>query len=116
VAKVLRGAGTLAWSQGQYAEARRYLERSVEIYRAMGDQPGLGLSLYLLGVAVLIGGDYAEAGRVFEETLSIFRDQGDIWGSLRRSKASDGWRFSRRTTPRRVRDSRRAWRFGAKWG
>lgn len=59
----------------------------MEIYRAAGDRPGLGLSLYLLGVAVLIGGDDAEAGRVFEETLRIFRDQGDIWGQ---SEALEG--------------------------
>ena len=74
LAKVLEGAGTLAWQQGDNVLARSRLDRSAAIFRDTEDKPGLARSLHFLGHAIFDQGDYAGALTNFEESLALYRD------------------------------------------
>jgi Tetratricopeptide repeat len=49
-ATALKGAGTLAWNQGDYPAARPLLEESVAMWREVGNKQGLAHALLALGV------------------------------------------------------------------
>jgi predicted ATPase/DNA-binding SARP family transcriptional activator len=72
----------LTLRQGDYASgaAREAAERSVAIYRALGDGEGTGRALRMLGVQAYMTGDFARAGQTFEESLSLARAAGDVAG------------------------------------
>jgi predicted ATPase/DNA-binding CsgD family transcriptional regulator len=74
---VMHNLGVVAQEQGDPAAARRHLEDSVAIKRALGDTPGLALSLAKLGEVMASTGDLAAAHRVLSESLSLQRDLGD---------------------------------------
>ena len=74
---VMHNLGVVAQEQGDLAGARRHFEDSVAIKRALGDPPGLALSLAKLGEVVAGMGDVATAHRLLSESLSLQRDLGD---------------------------------------
>jgi non-specific serine/threonine protein kinase len=79
-AKALRGAGVLAWFQGDYEAGRAYYQESLTIYRHLGDQAGAGHALYGLATISFWQADYISARLLYEESLAILKAVGDSWG------------------------------------
>jgi len=76
-AKVLNGAGVMAWAQGDYAPARTLHEESLAIRRELGDRRDIARSLNNLGILSYRQGDYTAARSFYEESLAILRELGD---------------------------------------
>ena len=72
--------GVVAQEQGDLTAARGYFASSIAVRRALGDAPGLALSLAKLGEVVAAEGDLGEAQRVLLESLMLQRDLGDRAG------------------------------------
>jgi non-specific serine/threonine protein kinase len=106
-AKVLHGAGRLAFQQGDYAAARRLFEESLDIRRELQDGHGIADSLNALGRIAMVQGDYGtaqglyEASRKLQEELGNRRGLADSLSSLgdvarRRGEYKAAWRFYER--------------------
>jgi predicted ATPase/class 3 adenylate cyclase len=76
-AKLLMGAGALAGWLSDFPQALRCHEQSLALYRELGDEANVALSLSYLGVPAGAQGDYREATRLFEESLLHARAAGD---------------------------------------
>ncbi len=76
-AKALIAAGTLASIQNDYDRVEAYCRQSLVLFRELGDQPGIALSLYLLSVVPWMKGDTVTAHSLTEEALALFREMGD---------------------------------------
>ena len=80
-AELLEGAGVLAWRQGDYPVARECYTRSLELYRALGDERAAGHALRGLGVVIGEQGEAQTARSLLEESLAIARDNGNLRGA-----------------------------------
>ncbi|HET7037736.1 MAG TPA: tetratricopeptide repeat protein, partial [Thermomicrobiaceae bacterium] len=80
-AKALTGAGTLAWSQGEYGQAAGFHREALGLYRALGDERGTAVALNNLGVQALTESDYDRATALYEESLALYRQWGDERGT-----------------------------------
>ncbi|MBK9605214.1 MAG: tetratricopeptide repeat protein [Betaproteobacteria bacterium] len=96
LAKVLQGAGRLAFLQTDYAAARGLYDEGLTIMRHCGDRRGIASSLSCLGTVAVEQGDLASAKTLLEESLAIVRDLRDrtelqvywaTWELWRTSKA-----------------------------
>jgi predicted ATPase/DNA-binding CsgD family transcriptional regulator len=76
-AKALIAAGTLASIQNDYDRTEAYCRESLLLFRELGDQQGMALSLYLLSVVPMMKGDNVAARSLTEEALTLFREMGD---------------------------------------
>ena len=76
-ARVLNGAGELAYYQGDFPAARARHEESLAIKRELEDRSGIAASLNSLGNVAYEQGDFASAQTLYDESLSIARDLGD---------------------------------------
>jgi predicted ATPase/transcriptional regulator with XRE-family HTH domain len=76
-AKVLVGAGRLAWHQNDYGRAFAWLEEGLALARANGDRAGIALALHSMGWAALHQGDYVRAQPLLEESLPLTRELDD---------------------------------------
>jgi predicted ATPase/DNA-binding winged helix-turn-helix (wHTH) protein len=72
-ARILVFLGALASAQGDYAAARVFLEQSLQLYEAIGDESGIGAALNALAVSARDRGDYAIAQVYFERSLACWR-------------------------------------------
>ncbi len=79
-AKVLSGAGRLAFDQGDYAAARALYLQSLDIRRELGDSRLVARSLGHLGEVAHQTGDYAAAETLFVESLGMLRKLEDPHG------------------------------------
>jgi predicted ATPase/Tfp pilus assembly protein PilF len=79
-AKALKGAGVLAWSQGDYARAVELCDMSRVLYQELGDKKGVATCLQYLGSLALHQGDYPLSSRLLEASLALRRELGDRWG------------------------------------
>ncbi len=79
-ARVLLGAGVLAWSQGEYEEAERLLKASLDVSREVEDTQSSARALVHLGIVAADRGDYDEAHNLYEQSLVSFHDLGDEGG------------------------------------
>jgi predicted ATPase/class 3 adenylate cyclase/DNA-binding XRE family transcriptional regulator len=79
-AKALRGAGALAWSQGDYAKATTLLEESLGLFQALEDTAGIASTQDHLGVIAQLQGDYVRATTLLEASLALRRELGDKHG------------------------------------
>lgn len=79
-AKALQGAGSLAFRQGDYANARSLNEESLSISRELGDQRCIAQALIGLGSVAHDQGDYGAANTLYEQGLAISRELGDQRG------------------------------------
>jgi predicted ATPase/DNA-binding CsgD family transcriptional regulator len=79
-AKVLSGAGRLAFDQGDYGAARTLYQESLDIRRDLGDSRYVAHSLGHLGDVAHQTGDYHEAKELFEESLDMLRALNDAHG------------------------------------
>jgi non-specific serine/threonine protein kinase len=79
-AKALRASSLLSMDTGNYIRARAFAESSVQLYREMGDNQGVGLALADLGAVLHHEGKREEAIESFEEGLRLLRATGERWG------------------------------------
>jgi non-specific serine/threonine protein kinase len=73
-AKVLAGAGSAAWRQGNYGQAIAFHEEALALYRECGDRQGIVIALNYLGVQAMDQGDYARATTYFEQSAALARE------------------------------------------
>jgi predicted ATPase/DNA-binding CsgD family transcriptional regulator len=76
-ANALIAAGTLASIQNDYDRTETYCRESLLLFRELGNQQGIALSLYLLSVVPMMKGDNIAARSQAEEALALFREMGD---------------------------------------
>jgi tetratricopeptide (TPR) repeat protein len=79
-ARGLTGAGTLAWVQADYAEAARYHEQALSLYRELKDRKGTASALNNLAAQLFNQGDSVRAHTLFAESLELHRELGDQMG------------------------------------
>ena len=79
-AEALDGAGLLAWRQGDHAAARALYEKSLTIWRSVGDKSGIAQTLNHLGGIARQRGDYAAAIGLYQESLAARRESEDQLG------------------------------------
>jgi predicted ATPase/DNA-binding XRE family transcriptional regulator len=82
-AKVLVGAGRLAWFQGELRRGNSLLEESLALYRDLGDDAGAAFALLVLGRLAVSQGDQKRGTTLVEESLASFRKQENVWGISR---------------------------------
>ena len=63
--------GILAQARGDYAEAARQYQRSLDISERLGNQAGMATSYHQLGILAQDRGDYEEAARQYQRSLDI---------------------------------------------
>jgi tetratricopeptide (TPR) repeat protein len=63
--------GILAQVCGDYEEAARQYQRSLDIKERLGDQAGMADSYHQLGMLAQVRGDYDEAARQYQRSLDI---------------------------------------------
>ena len=82
-ATALRGAGFLAFSQGDFPEARKLLGESVSIGRELGatGKRELASTLAALAHVALLQGYPADTRELAGESLRLFREIGEEWGA-----------------------------------
>jgi len=73
--------GTIAQQRGDLPTAREELERSVDLFRDLGDDGRLAESLLARGFAEVFGGSLAVAEQVLGEADEMYRSRGDDRGS-----------------------------------
>jgi predicted ATPase/DNA-binding SARP family transcriptional activator len=79
-AKGLRWQAQLAGRQGDYAGVKEPIEESLNLWRELGDKPGLANALGILGDTCLLQANYAEAQTAYEESLALFQEIGEKRG------------------------------------
>lgn len=80
-AKVLYGAGILAYVQDDYHRAEQHLGAGLALWRALGDQAAIASSLNNLGRLAMYQGDYNQAQTYYERSLTLARANADTWGT-----------------------------------
>jgi predicted ATPase/DNA-binding CsgD family transcriptional regulator len=79
-AKTLNSAGILAYFQGDYASTETYCERSMELFRELGDTHDSAFTLTTLAMMERSRGRYKEAHRLLEASLTSYREFKDAEG------------------------------------
>jgi predicted ATPase/DNA-binding CsgD family transcriptional regulator len=79
-AKTLTSAGILAYFQGDYASTETYCERSMALFRELGDIRSSASTLTTLAMMERSRGRYVEAHRLLEVSLAIYREWKDDEG------------------------------------
>jgi predicted ATPase len=79
-AKVLHGAGVLAYFQNDNEAATAFLEEASVLWREGEDEGGLGFTLHYLGWLAHARDDEVQAVRLFEEGLALSRKVKDTSG------------------------------------
>ena len=82
-AKLLVGAGRLAWFQGELARSKTLLEEGLGLYRNLGDAAGAAWALLCLGRTEISRGDRGRGAALVEQSLALLRQQADAWGTSR---------------------------------
>jgi non-specific serine/threonine protein kinase len=80
-ALVLHGQGILARKQGDYDAARDFHEKSLTIFREIGDREGIAHAFNSLGAVFHARGSFETARAMREESLAHMRELGDEWGT-----------------------------------
>ena len=75
--KVLSLIGSLKMDQGDYEQAKKYTEESLDIRKEVGDNYGIVVSVNNLGCISFHQGDYDRAKKYFGESLAINKEIGD---------------------------------------
>jgi tetratricopeptide (TPR) repeat protein len=78
--RALYGAGALAWSQGDFRQARQRFEEALEIAQAQMDRGAEATALNGLGVIARVRGDMQAAAALQQHVLAIRRELGDRAG------------------------------------
>jgi predicted ATPase/DNA-binding CsgD family transcriptional regulator/Tfp pilus assembly protein PilF len=78
-ARALSAAAVFARRQGDYPEAERLYQASLEISRSLGDEIGIASAINNLGVLALDQGHPDQARQRYEDALAIFRRLDNDW-------------------------------------
>jgi predicted ATPase/DNA-binding XRE family transcriptional regulator len=78
-ARALWGVGMLAYRQGDYEVATRWLQESEALYQDLNDAGGLADVLNTWGNVAFDEGDYERAMALYERGLNLRRQMGDRW-------------------------------------
>jgi predicted ATPase/transcriptional regulator with XRE-family HTH domain len=89
-ARVLQTAASLAYRQGDWQSAQRWLRESMALYRATADQPGMARVLFDQGWIAIDQADWHEAARLNQASLGLAREVGDP-GAVYRALTNLGW-------------------------
>ncbi|MDQ2785799.1 MAG: tetratricopeptide repeat protein, partial [Chloroflexota bacterium] len=76
-ARALNGAGALAYRQGDYARGTAFLEESIALFHALGDQRRIATALNNLAMIAKEQGEYTRATTLYEESLALKRNLED---------------------------------------
>jgi tetratricopeptide (TPR) repeat protein len=79
-ATAILNAGVLAWYQGDYETATAYAERSLALFRPLGDQAGVARALNMRGNIYNAVSDAEAADGCMREALAIQRELGNQRG------------------------------------
>jgi len=63
--------GNLAYRRGDYEDAERRYQQSLQIEERLGDQSGMATNYHHLGILAQARGDYEEAERRYQQSLQI---------------------------------------------
>ena len=114
-AKLLRGAGVLAFYQGDLRRAARVCGDSLSLYDQLGDKAGAAAAIHTLAQVARNGGDYAASAAMFERA-SRSRERPATRAVLPTLSATWPWfATSRATSSARGLASRRRCGAGARW-
>jgi predicted ATPase/DNA-binding SARP family transcriptional activator len=79
-ARALMGAGNIAYSQGNFEEARLHFAQALILRREMEDVRGTAMALGSLGLVATDQGDHPTAQCLLEEALALFEKKSDSRG------------------------------------
>jgi predicted ATPase/class 3 adenylate cyclase len=79
-AKLLAGAGWLAGLLGYSDQKKELAEKSVALYRNLGNKREIAIPLITLGSIATQHSDYGRANELLNESLDLFKDAGNNWG------------------------------------
>jgi len=80
-AKVLQGAGVLAWNRGDPERSAQLSQQSLSMFEDVGDRHGISATLHALGVVAEMHGDYEEATSRYGAALQLREELGDTAGA-----------------------------------
>jgi tetratricopeptide (TPR) repeat protein len=97
-ARSLRWLAPTYFLAGEYESAMKLTEQALELFRELGDMPGIALTLDMLAAPVEILGDHVRARALADESFAIFRQLGDRPGTLYplSKVAEDEWKHGDR--------------------
>jgi predicted ATPase/DNA-binding XRE family transcriptional regulator len=91
-AKALRASSFIARDMGDTLRAKTMADSSIQIYREIGDDQGVGLALIDLGAVLHHEGRREEAITLFQESLHLLQSTGERWGiAYARVFLGDAW-------------------------
>lgn len=125
-AKALRASAMISRDMGDYIQAKALAYSSIELYREIGDDQGMGLAFIELGATLTFEGKREEAIELLQESLSLLQSAGERWGTAYAQvllgnawfrlgdieRASSEWEASLRLTRELGDNSLMAWSLG----
>ncbi|MBI5302772.1 MAG: tetratricopeptide repeat protein [Chloroflexi bacterium] len=75
-----KGYGLLAWMQGDHSRAELASEKSLALYRELGDKSNIGKLLFYCALPPAFNERWDKAKSLLEESLALRREIGDKWG------------------------------------
>ena len=82
LARAYYGAGVMSRTQGDFEAAVGYLDKSLVLYRELGDMLGMAGALNVAGIVAHDRGDYDKAMAFYDQSLAAYREVGDKLGIL----------------------------------
>ncbi len=76
-ARVTEGLGWLNWARSETALARQHYEASLTLYRMLGDDHAMVITLNNLGSLALDAGDHTQAEHYFTKSLALCQEHND---------------------------------------
>jgi len=76
-AQALLAAGTMAWSQGDYAHSKELNEEALSLFQAEGDEQGMALALNHVAVNCVNLGDVSQGRLLYDQSLALARKTGN---------------------------------------
>jgi non-specific serine/threonine protein kinase len=80
-AKLLQGAGMLAWNRGDPARSQDFSQQALVLFQEAGDDYQIAGTLHNLGAVAELHGDYPVATRHYQEALHLREKLGDKAGA-----------------------------------
>jgi predicted ATPase/class 3 adenylate cyclase len=98
LARAWRDCGGCAQMASSHERARGAYERSLQLYRALGDENGVATVIFRLGVDAAISGDFDNMRRLYGESLEMFQSLEDPIGELQVLGNLGGFEFEQGNT------------------
>jgi len=80
LAEIFHRLGKICYLLGNYDDARKLYQQSLEIFQELGDKSGISASLHQLGILADLTGDYDQARKLYQQSLEIVQELGDKSG------------------------------------